>query len=46
MKGFIHYSKELSPKNIKKEDPLKCIRNGWREGDHLGGSGNDPGEKW
>lgn len=26
MKGFICYSKESNPKDIKKEDPLKCIK--------------------
>lgn len=26
MKAFICYSKESNPKDIKKEDPLKCIK--------------------
>lgn len=25
LKGFIQYSKEFNPKDVKKEDPLKCI---------------------
>lgn len=26
MKGFIHYSEEFNPQDIKKEDLLKCTR--------------------